>query len=101
MWLCSKCQHKNNNSSKACHGHNCNGIREEVAFEIPVSQLPSKKKEKRILDYCPSCKKDMFFTPTRWEGKSGYWRCESHSHRPCELIGRSKPISSYLPKVNV
>ena len=101
MWLCKKCNHKNNNSSEKCHGHKCDGKRESEAFEMPVQLVIKEKKVKRVLDYCSSCKKDMFFTPTKWQGKRGYWRCESGNHRPCELIGRTKPISAYLPKVNI
>ena len=91
MWLCKKCNHKNNNSSEKCHGHNCNGIRENEAYEMPVQLVKEEKKVKRLYDFCPACQKDMFFTETRWKGKKA-WSCESHSHRPCYFTGKSKPF---------
>lgn len=101
MWQCKKCNHKNNNSSEKCHGRDCLGNKKNDGI-IQLREITPKKKEvKKVLDYCISCKKDMFFTPTTWKGKRGYWRCESGKHRPCELIGRTKPISAYLPKVNI
>ena len=92
MWLCKKCKHKNNNSSKTCHGEKCDGIRESEAFEMPVQIINKEKKVKKIYDFCPACGKDMFFTPARWKGKKGYWRCESGKHRPCTFSGKSKPF---------
>lgn len=102
MWLCKKCSYKNNNSNKTCHGYNCDGIKEKDGI-LPLHEInPKRKKEgKKVFDYCQACKKDMFFTPCMWKGKRGYWRCESHSHRPCELVGKTKPIMSYLPKVDL
>ena len=102
MWKCSKCEHKNNNSSEKCHGQNCNGIKSKDGI-LPLQEIAVKKKKeaKKVLDYCSSCKKDRFFTPTKWQGKRGYWRCESGKHRPCELVGRTKPIMAYLPKVDI
>lgn len=101
MWICSKCDYKNSNSNKNCHGVNCNANKEKNGI-IELREIPKQKKTvKRVLDYCPVCKKDMFFTPAKWEGKVGYWSCESHSHRVMELTGRTKPIASYLPKVNI
>ncbi len=92
MWLCKKCNHKNNNSSEKCHGHNCDGIREKVAYEMPVQLIKKEKNTQRVYDHCQACGKDMFFTPTKWKGKKGYWRCESGKHRPCQLIGKTKPM---------
>jgi hypothetical protein len=93
MWKCNKCDHKNNNSSKTCHGNKCDGIKEKDILVIPGVIVPKKKKEgKKVYDYCQACKKDMFFTPCMWKGKRGYWRCESRSHRPCELRGKTKPL---------
>ena len=102
MWICKKCNYKNNNSSEKCHGNECEEIKEKDNI-IQTEKISSKKKKepKKVLDFCVSCKKDMFFTPTTWKGKRGYWRCESGKHRPCELIGRTKPIVSYLPQVNL
>jgi len=101
MWQCTKCNHKNNKSSEKCHGLDCKATKQHDGI-IELRELPKKqKKVKAVLDYCESCKKDMLFTPTKWKGKTGYWACESHSHRPAELLGRPKAISSYLPKVNL
>lgn len=102
MWICNKCQYKNNNSSETCHGKNCDGTKIKDTLIIQGVNIVKKKKEKKkVLDYCPACKKDMFFTQIKRKGKPDWWFCESHKHRPCELVGRSKPISSYLPKVNI
>lgn len=102
MWICDKCSYKNSNSNEKCHGINCDGIRERNRVLVEGIKIVKKKKEgKKVFDYCQACKKDMFFTPCMWKGKRGYWRCESHSHRPCELVGRTKPIMSYLPKVDM
>ena len=51
MWQCHKCNYKNNNSSKTCHGNNCDGIRGKVI-----------DKTKKVLDHCPKCDKDTIFT---------------------------------------
>ena len=102
MWKCSKCNHKNNNNSEKCHGKECNATKSQAGIvELKEIKVKKKKEVKAVLDYCGSCKKEMMFTPTKWKGKRGYWRCESGKHRPCELIGRAKPISAYLPKVDI
>lgn len=95
MWECRKCNYKNNNSSKTCHGDKCNGMRESDAVAIPLRLIPSKKKVKKLYDFCPACGKDMFFTPTRWKGKKA-WSCESGKHRPCNFTGKSKPIPEVM-----
>lgn len=100
MWQCKKCNHKNNNSSEKCHGHNCKGIREKVALEIPVQLIKKEKKVKKLYDFCPACQKDMFFTETRWKGRKA-WSCESGKHRPCNFTGKSKPFPLQLPQVNL
>ena len=99
MWKCKKCNHKNNNSSEKCHGLYCEAKREIDSYEKPV-EIQKEKKIKQIYDYCPACKKDMFFTETRWKGSKA-WSCESGKHRPCNFTGKSKPFPLHLPKVNL
>ena len=99
MWKCSKCNYKNNNSSEKCHGFDCKAKKETDSFEKPV-EIQKKKEAKKIYDFCPACKKDMFFTKTRWKGKTA-WSCESGTHRPCDFTGKSKPFPLHLPQVNL
>ena len=90
MWKCKKCNHKNSNSSEKCHGKNCNGIREIVAFELPI-QLVRAITRKRVYDFCPVHGKDVIWTETKYHGKKT-WRCQFGGHRPAILIGKSKPF---------
>jgi len=51
MWQCQKCNYKNHNSSKTCHGNNCDGVKGQII-----------DKTKKVLDHCPKCDKDTIFT---------------------------------------
>lgn len=109
MWLCKKCNHKNSNSSLNCHGLNCDGKQETDHFESPTIEIKNEKPKKRIYDYCPVHQKDVVFVESRWHGKK-VWRCTHGGHKPCILIGKSKPFpielmteeerEKYLQKVN-
>lgn len=90
MWLCSRCKHKNNNSSQRCHGHNCKAERNKEAYELPI-QITKVQEAKKVYDYCPNCKKDTFWISKRYKGKGGYWGC-MECNRTAKLIGKSKPI---------
>lgn len=90
MWKCKSCGHANNNSSKKCHGVNCKALREFEAIELP-KVIIKEKEAKKVYDYCPKCKKDVFWIAKRYKGKGGYWGCLS-CHRTAKLIGKPKPF---------
>lgn len=92
MWICKKCKYKNGNSSKTCHWIDCDGLKQDRIILKSEPKVIKIKPKKRVYDYCEACKKDMFFTETKWKGKKGYWRCESGKHRACVLKGETKPF---------
>ena len=99
MWQCKKCNHKNNNSSEKCHGHNCNGIRGEIP-----------DKTKKVLDNCPKCNKETIFifernkmveieTSTPEGGKRVKTRVEKRFRcTECELLCRQTGRSKNVPE---
>lgn len=97
MWICNKCQYKNNNSSETCHGKNCDGVRGKQI-----------DKTKKVLDNCPKCNKETVFifernkmvevreesigggsrTKTRVEKRYRCTECQSL----CRQTGKSKQV---------
>lgn len=85
MWLCEKCNHKNNNSSERCHGLNCNEKRSYIFTQEHVEN------KERVLDTCPKCRKETIFTFKRSKGKKKIFVC-NECGKSCFQVGKSKPV---------
>lgn len=76
MWQCNICNNKNSNSSLKCHGMKCNGIRQDDAHEIPIAVVNEEEsKIESILDYCPVCKKEQYFSKDSQKMFRWRWKC--------------------------
>lgn len=100
MWQCKQCFYKNNNSTKKCHGDNCKALRDLEAYELPIKIIKeAKKKDPRVYDFCPNCRKDTFWLPRRYEGKKA-WSC-TVCYKIAILKGKSKPFPEEIKNAEI
>lgn len=96
MWLCKRCKTKNNNNSLKCHGKGCKADKEHEAI-IPkeVQKREELKFERRVLDFCPKCKKETIFEFLRLKDKRKTFKC-TECNAVCYQKGKSKQVPEVL-----
>ena len=94
MWQCKLCNFKNSNSSMNCHGQKCFGIRETDAHEIPTAVIKEKEDQlETVLDYCPVCKKEQYFSKDSRKTFRWRWKCHGCKklyHRKKDKVKKKK-----------
>lgn len=111
MWICSKCNHKNNNSSEKCHGHECNAIKSldgiiqlrDISKKEKTFDIKKVKVEPYVKDYCQNCREKTIFKFSRSrisrEGKQGIFsKRQLHyiclqCNRRSVMVGKSENVS--------
>lgn len=83
MWQCPRCNFENQNSSKRCHGIDC---------DEPTTINPSvEETNDTVLDFCPVCKKEMHFSKDSKKRLRWRWKCHG-----CKKLFRRK--GEYVPQ---
>lgn len=87
MWQCGKCSFHNGNSSKTCHGKECDGKRDSDAIIIPISVINEQKSQlETVIDYCHICKKNQYFSKDSRKHFRWRWKCHG-----CKKLFHYKP----------
>ena len=111
MWICKKCNYKNNNSSEKCHGHECDGIKaldgiiqlKEISKKERTFDITKHTIEPYVRDYCQNCREKTIFKFSRSrisrEGKQGifskrqlHYICLQCNRRSI-MVGKSENVT--------